>query len=191
MRKKNLFKVLFILLVIAWSVVVLYPTYNVAQLQKKAEVHYSRIQENTTLNRNEIRAALSSANLQLQVRNHFKGTNGTSLEAVINSDVQPLIELDHKIKLSEPKAIRLGLDLQGGTYLVYEVDLPQLMQNLAKAKDSEFETAIRKTFSRIQTTNEDFFDALLVVFEEQGLRLNRYFGGSRDSDEKVIEDLKA
>ncbi len=190
MRRKNLFKTLLILLVIGWSVVVLYPTYNVNRLQDKAEVHYEKIEDNTTLNRNEIKAGLSSANLQLQVRNSFKGTNGNSLEAVINSDVQPLIELDQKIKKAEPNAIPLGLDLQGGTYLVYEVDLPQLMQNLAKTKDSDFEAALHTIQSRVQSTNDDFFDILQKVFAEQGLHLNRYFGGSRDSDSKIIEALK-
>jgi preprotein translocase subunit SecD len=190
MRRKNLFKTLFILLVIGWSVVVLYPSFHVTQLENRAEEHYKKIEENTSLTRNEVKAALSSANLQLQVRNRFKGSDGTSLEGIVNSDVLPLIELDAKIKKEEPQAIRLGLDLQGGTYLVYEVDLPQLMQNLAKVKDEAFETTIRKTLTRTQTTNEDFFDALTEVFAEDNLRLNRYFGGSRDSDEKIIEDLK-
>lgn len=190
MRRKNLVRTLIILMVIGWSVVVLYPTYNVNQLESKAEVYYAKIQESTTLNRNEIRAALNSGNLQLQARNHFKGVDGADLDSFINANVQPLIELDDKIKEDEPKAIPLGLDLQGGTYLVYEVDLPQLMQNLAKAKDSDFEAAIQAITARVHSTNDDFFDILPAVFQEKGFRLNRYFGGTRDTDTKIIDDLK-
>ncbi len=190
MRRKNLFKTLIVLAVIAGSIIVLYPTYEVNQLKKKAEIHYKAVEENTTLSRNDIRAALNSANLQLLVRNHFTGANGNSLDAIIASDVQPLIELDHKIKLNEPKAIPLGLDLQGGTYLVYEVDMPQLLHSLAKTKDSDFEDAIRQIQTRVQTTNEDFFEVLPEVFAERNLRLNRYFGGSRDPDDKILDGLK-
>ncbi|MFQ6113231.1 MAG: protein translocase subunit SecD [bacterium] len=189
MRRRNLFKTLIILLAIVWSLVVLFPTFQLSQQRNKAELYYSKIEENTTLTRNAIKAALASGNLELQVRNHFKGTNGNSVDEVIG-DVKELVALDEKIIDNETKSIRLGLDLQGGTYLVYEVDLPQLLQTLTKINDSSFETALNKTIKRSQATNEDFFDVLLEVFREEQLRLSRYFGGSRDSDDKIIGQLK-
>jgi preprotein translocase subunit SecD len=189
MRRRNLFKTLIILLVIVWSVVVLFPTFQLSQQKDKAELYYSKIEENTSLTRNQIKAALALGNLELQVRNNFKGTNGNSVDEVIN-DVKKLIALDEKIADNETKSIKLGLDLQGGTYLVYEVDLPQLLQTLTKIKDSNFEAALNKIVKRVQSTNEDFFEVLPEVFRQEGLRLSRYFGGRRASEDEIIDELK-
>ena len=189
MRRKNLIKTLFIVIAVAWSLIALLPTYQLHNQNNEADNFYTIIEENTTLARNEIKAALASGNLELLVRNNFKGTDGNGVDDILD-DVKHLIALDEKISDNEAKAIKLGLDLQGGTYLVYEVDLPQLLQNLAKVKDRNFESAIKKTVEKVQTANEDFFDVLQEIFQEHQLRLRRYFGGARDSDETIITELK-
>ena len=189
MRRKNLFKTLIILTALIWSVIVLTPTYMLNQQKQEADNFYAAIEENTSLNRNDIKAALSSGNLELQVRNTFKGTNGNSVDALLE-DVNSLIEVNEKIEENEPKSIKLGLDLQGGTYLVYEVDLPKMLETLAKERDSDLDSGIKKTVARTRETNEDFFAALLEVCREDNLRLSRYFGRSRDSNEDIVSELK-
>ena len=173
MRKNNLLKTLLIVLVIGWSGVVLMPTFQLNQQQKTAEEYYKEIEEATSLTRNDIKAALSQGNLELQVRDTFKGTNGKSVEELLE-DVNALIELDEQIAENEPKSIKLGLDLQGGTYLAYEVDLPSLLESLSKQRDANFDAAIEEVKSRVNTQNEDFFDALQAVFQEKDMRLNRH-----------------
>jgi len=133
MRRKNLFKTLIILTALIWSVIVLTPTYMLNQQKQEADNFYAAIAENTTLNRNDIKAALSSGNLELQVRNTFKGTNGNGVDTLIE-DVNSLIEVNEKIEENEPQSIKLGLDLQGGTYLVYEVDLPKMFESRDRPK---------------------------------------------------------
>lgn len=189
MRRNNLFRTLIILLAIVWSVVVLFPTFQLQQQRDQAEQYYTTITENTALNRNDIKAALQSGNLELRVRDSFKGTNGKSLDDLM-ADVHKLIRLDEKIAENEPKSIKLGLDLQGGTYLVYEVDLPKLLENVTKERDVRFEDALEEVQRRVNTQGEDFFDALQLVFEEKGMRLNRYFGSRGDSDSDIINDLQ-
>jgi len=189
MRRKNIFKTLIILTALIWSVIVLTPTYMLNQQKQEADNFYAAIEENTSLNRNDIKAALSSGNLELQVRNTFKGTNGNSVDTLLE-DVNSLIEVNEKIEENEPKSIKLGLDLQGGTYLVYEVDLPKMLETLAKERDSDLDSGIKKTAARTRETNEDFFAALLEVCREDNLRLSRYFGRSRDSNEDIVSELK-
>ena len=189
MRRKNLFKTLIILTALIWSVIVLTPTYMLNQQKQEADNFYAAIEENTSLNRNDIKAALSSGNLELQVRNTFKGTNGNSVDTLLE-DVISLIKVNEKIEENEPKSIKLGLDLQGGTYLVYEVDLPKMLETLAKERDSDLDSGIKKTVARTRETNEDFFAALLEVCREDNLRLSRYFGRSRDSNEDIVSELK-
>ncbi|RMF66314.1 MAG: protein translocase subunit SecD [Calditrichaeota bacterium] len=189
MRRKNFFRTLIILLAVGWSLVVLFPTVQVTKEKKRAEKYYERIEENTDLSRNDIKAALSTGNLELVVRNHFKATDGKTVEDLME-DVKALTELDERIVKDESKAIKLGLDLQGGTYLVYEVDLKQLLLTVAKEKDENFEAALNETWNRVKSNNEDFFDALKIVFKERGLRMSRYFGRARDDDDKIIGDLR-
>jgi SecD/SecF fusion protein len=45
---------------------------------------------------------------------------------------------DNQIDYFESRSIKQGLDLKGGIYIVLEVDLPQLIDNLAKNKDNNF-----------------------------------------------------
>ena len=45
---------------------------------------------------------------------------------------------DEQIDHFESRSIKQGLDLKGGIYIVLEVDLPQLIDNLAKNKDNNF-----------------------------------------------------
>ena len=189
MRRKNIFKTLIILTALIWSVIVLTPTYMLNQQKQEADNFYAAIEENTSLNRNDIKAALSSGNLELQVRNTFKSTNGNSVDTLLE-DVISLIKVNEKIEENEPKSIKLGLDLQGGTYLVYEVDLPKMLETLAQERDSDLDSGIKKTVARTRETNEDFFAALLKVCREDNLRLSRYFGRSRDSNEDIVSDLK-
>jgi len=82
------------------------------------------------------------------------------------------------------------LDLQGGTYLVYEVDLPKMLETLAKERDSALDSGIKKTVARVRETNDDFFDTLLEICREDNLRLSRYFGRSRDSNQDIVSELK-
>lgn len=189
MRRNNLLKTLIILLAFVWSIVVLFPTFQLQQDKKTADSLFSKIEKNTSLKQDDIKTALSSGNLELRVRDEFKGSDSDSLNAVL-TDVNELTKIDEKIAKMETKSIKLGLDLQGGTYLVYEIDLPQLMTNLAKETDRTLEEIISETVKRIQTNNLDFFDELRKVFHEKGIAMNRYFGRTRDSDDKIIDDLK-
>ncbi len=189
MRRKNIFKTLIILTALIWSVIVLTPTYMLNQQKQEADNFYAAIEENTSLNRNDIKAALSSGNLELQVRNTFKSTNGNSVDTLLE-DVISLIKVNEKIEENEPKSIKLGLDLQGGTYLVYEVDLPKMLETLAQERDSDLDSGIKKTVARTRETNEDFFAALLEVCREDNLRLGGSFGRSRDSNEDIVSELK-
>ncbi|MFQ5648592.1 MAG: protein translocase subunit SecD [bacterium] len=189
MRRNNLLRTMIVLLAVAWSSIVLFPTFQLERQTDKAQKYYSEIESNTSLTTNDIKAALSSGNLELLVLNNFKGTDGKDVEELM-VDVRKLIELDEKIVENEPKSIKLGLDLQGGTYLVYEVDMPKLLENVTKERDADFEDALRKIKQRVNRENEDFFEALPVVFQEKGMRLSRYFGKRGDSDTEIISQLE-
>ncbi|MCK4830887.1 hypothetical protein KA005_85035, partial [bacterium] len=100
-------------------------------------------------------------------------------------------KLTSKIK----KSIRMGLDLQGGMYLVYEVDLPKLVELKAQdnnTKDAQLEAILKKTNEDLidQDESEKDFLTLLQRNFPEGVRLNKYWGEEDDSDDKVLEYLR-
>ena len=166
---RNLVKTLLVLGVVAWSLVVLYPTWQARQYTEQAEVHYQSIEQHTTLARNEINAALSSSSLELDVRDRLIDTTGGTLDGLLAA-VTALVELDEKRAGVEDNALVLGLDLQGGTYLVYEIDMPQLLRTIARESDEYLEQAITRTEALSRTEDADFFELLQDVFAEDSIR---------------------
>jgi preprotein translocase subunit SecD len=100
-------------------------------------------------------------------------------------------KLTSKIK----KSIRMGLDLQGGMYLVYEVDLPKLVELKAQdnnTKDAQLEAILKKTNEDLIDQDESEKDFLTLMQRNfpEGVRLNKYWGEEDDSDDKVLEYLR-
>jgi SecD/SecF fusion protein len=88
------------------------------------------------------------------------------------------------------KEIRLGLDLQGGMYLTYEIDLPELVSQMAENKDPIFEDLIDQVREDMNVRSEDFFDILMEKFSTEKVALHRYWGDRRDSDDKIKKFLQ-
>jgi preprotein translocase subunit SecD len=187
--RKNFLKILVILVVVGWSALSLMPTYQLAQNQKEADRYYQSIEENTKLARNEIKAALSTNSLELQVRDAFSASNGNTVEDLV-ADVNELVRLEERIDGFRSNAIKLGLDLQGGAYLVYEVDLPQLLYELAKQNNDILQNAIARARQRSIDENEDFFESFRFVFQQDSISLSRFFGSARQSDDEIIDHLR-
>jgi SecD/SecF fusion protein len=101
-------------------------------------------------------------------------------------------ELDDEGKLVPllEKGIRLGLDLQGGMYLTYEIDLPELVSQMAENKDPIFEDLMSQVREDMNVRSEDFFDILMEKFTTEKVALHRYWGDRRDSDDKIKKFLQ-
>ena len=114
--------------------------------------------------------------------------NLTPEEKSVMKEDGTLIELEQKI-------IKQGLDLKGGIYIVLEVDLPTLVNNLAINKDKRFENIIVNVRAQMDAVNADseldFFQLFQNEINNNGLRLHRYydvdFGGNVD---EIMASLK-
>jgi len=101
------------------------------------------------------------------------------------------LKLSGKYDKLQSKTIKLGLDLQGGVYLVLEVDLHQLLINLAKHKDDAFYKAMKEVENATgENPDLDYFTVLQQTFRKHHLRLNQYFGKVTQTDQEVINDLQ-
>ena len=89
-------------------------------------------------------------------------------------------------------AINLGLDLQGGMYVLLETDIPKLVEKIANKKTEELRNAIQEANNRSINNQTDFFVEFLFVSNEMELRLFRNYSNlatTRDN-ESVVRELK-
>jgi len=89
-------------------------------------------------------------------------------------------------------AINLGLDLQGGMYVLLETDIPTLVEKLAGKKTEELKDAIREADNRSIRNQTDFFNEFLFVANSRNLRLVRNYTNlaTRRDNESVVDELK-
>ncbi len=189
MQRNNLLRTIIIVLAVSWSLWQLYPTFTVGGQKQEAESYFTKIEQQTGLQRDEINEALNAGQLAQRVSARLRDKSPANLQA-ISKDAAALIALHDKISRNDAKAIKRGLDLQGGTYLVYETDLPQLMRDVAKNKDARFEEIMKELDQVAATPNADYFAALQQKFSAAGIRLSRYFGSRAQTDGQIIDELK-
>jgi SecD/SecF fusion protein len=98
---------------------------------------------------------------------------------------------DKEKKASYKKdTIKLGLDLQGGMYLTYEIDLPDLFTQISERKNIELNEIMSEVKAELNVRPEDFFVLLTEAFKKRELKLNKYWGEEGESDELVISTME-
>ena len=96
------------------------------------------------------------------------------------------------MKSLRSKSINLGLDLQGGMYVLLEAEIPTLVRKLASKKPDELMKTITDAEQRATNLQTDFFDEFETLANNRELRLIRYYtdlSTSRDNG-SVISALK-
>ncbi|MDP2210092.1 MAG: protein translocase subunit SecD [Bacteroidota bacterium] len=112
------------------------------------------------------------------------------LTSMVGEDsVKYLEQNELAIREARMKRIKLGLDLQGGMRVVLEVNIPKLLEDLAKNKDETFNTVINEVHAETKVSDQPITGILLRKFEERGIRLSRYYGSIRDNNEEIISKL--
>jgi SecD/SecF fusion protein len=87
--------------------------------------------------------------------------------------------------------IKLGLDLQGGMYVIMEVDVEKLLQDLAKWKDDTFNKILNESVETSKSSDESLIDIFDAALKDKGLSLKAYYGEIRDDDSKIKKDLSS
>jgi SecD/SecF fusion protein len=88
------------------------------------------------------------------------------------------------------KRMKLGLDLQGGMRVVLEVDVIQLLDDLAKNKDDKFRSIIKEVRNETAVNDISVISAFTKKFIADTIRLSRYYGSIRDDDAKITSRLE-
>jgi len=96
---------------------------------------------------------------------------------------------DEQVDHFESRSIKQGLDLKGGIYIVLEVDLPQLIDNLAKNKDNNFNEFLGELKSEYNNSSSDFFTVFESLADDKNLKLPRYFINYGKTKDQIITQL--
>ncbi|CAN5582849.1 hypothetical protein BH10BAC5_BH10BAC5_06200 [soil metagenome] len=97
-----------------------------------------------------------------------------------------------KLRSVRDKRLKLGLDLKGGMYVVIDVDVIKLIEDLAKKKDDQFNTIItelRNDYNIKSITDEQIMDSFKKKLAAKNLTLKSYYGEIRDDESSVEKKL--
>lgn len=83
------------------------------------------------------------------------------------------------------KRIKLGLDLKGGMYVVLDVDIIKLLEDMAKKKDEQLTVILADLKETSKNNDELILESFKIKLKEKGLSLKSYYGELRDSDADI------
>ena len=168
--KEFRFRIIMIVGVLAFSIYLLYPTFadiqNSNMIEKELTIYKeSLLQSNPQISDNELSDLL-----------------------LIKED--SVFISDPSIRDNRDKRMKLGLDLQGGMYLVMEVNTAKLLEKLVKTPDEEFMGYLKAAEEASKVSDEEIVSLLAANIQASGKRLSRYFGSIREEDSEIIARLQ-
>jgi SecD/SecF fusion protein len=109
----------------------------------------------------------------------------------LSAEEKEAMDLRGQLAPLEAEIIKRGLDLQGGMHLVLEVNIPKLVENMARTKTQSF-YALMDTVKKLDaaTEEDDFFNLLLTEANRRDFKLSRHFPGRAVQNEEVIVNLR-
>lgn len=191
MKKRNpLFRIVLVVALILLAAYYLYPTLRYEQLKKDEAEHFAALSSASNLDLTTISQDVYVGEIDL--RNSIAGWD--TLNSMVKQDVTDKLDFlkgpfKEKIDGVRYKAIRRGLDLQGGMRMVLEVDLVKLLDNLAQRKDETFDNLLTTIDSLTQNPNLSFYQTVQDVFADADIPLARYFLNPRASDREIVDYL--
>ncbi|MBU1095589.1 MAG: protein translocase subunit SecD [Ignavibacteriae bacterium HGW-Ignavibacteriae-2] len=168
--KEFRFRIFIIVAFVALSVYLLYPTYADYTNNKEIQSTVSLIEKNIKVSQPTI--------------------SKNKLESILEFKEDSIRVADPSIRENREKRVKLGLDLQGGMYLVMEVNTAKLLENLVKNPDDEFKAILSEAEADARITDENIVSILAQKIQAKGKRLSRYFGTIRDEDADIITKLQ-
>ncbi len=182
-------RVILLLVVIGIGAYYLYPTLKYEQLSNQEIVLLTELSESSGLSLARLGTDIYRDDVDLQAE-----IDAAPIDTLRKIEAKEKLaflrgEFAEDIKNYRPKAIKRGLDLQGGMYLVLEVDLVAMLDNTAKGKDEVYDKIMTELRERSRTSDADIFEILRALAAREKASLSRYWGEPGQSDDTVLGDL--
>ena len=190
-QRKLTFRLIIVALVLVAAAYFLYPTLRYEALRNQEQedarwisqqmgVSYSYVIENIYKDQSILREKLEE----------LDNINPDDKAAISERLIYVQGAMQEKALKYRKKAIKRGLDLQGGMHLVLEVDLVEFLHNAARQRDSKL-TELLSEIEGILALDPtaDFNSVVVDVFDRAGVNLSQYFGEAGESPKTVLEEL--
>ena len=96
-----------------------------------------------------------------------------------------------EITKARDNRLKLGLDLQGGMYVVLDVDIVKLLEDMAVRKDDQLLAVLAEVKEATKTSDELIFDTFKAKLAAKGLTLKNYYGETRDTESDIEAKLSS
>jgi SecD/SecF fusion protein len=94
-----------------------------------------------------------------------------------------------QLRKAREDRIKLGLDLKGGMYVVLDVDVIKLLEDMANQKDETLIAVLAEVSG--EASDEEVLDVLKRKLQERNITLKAYYGGVRDTEDDVESTLRS
>ncbi len=181
-------RAIIITLVLLAGLFYLYPTFRYSQLKTREEAEAQVIAQKMGVSFPFVIEALYREDAVLLDKLNSLTDLDASTKADIGSRITKIQTL-HRDQMAglRKKAIKQGLDLQGGMHLVLEVDVVQLMRNLARQRDARLDKLLGTIQQQLNDdATRDFETVVVDVFDAEDVKLSQYYGEAGESNTTVI-----
>ncbi|HRI85388.1 MAG TPA: protein translocase subunit SecD [Ignavibacteria bacterium] len=96
-----------------------------------------------------------------------------------------------KLNDARDKRLKLGLDLKGGMYVVMDVDIVKLLEDMSDKKDDLLVTILAEVKEASKDNDEIILETFKTKLGERGLNLKTYYGEIRDTESDVESRLNS
>ena len=167
--KELRFRIILIIAAIGLSLYLLYPTYQDYQNNKAVAVQLQSLQES--------------------IKKSHPSISEAELKDLLAAKKDSILASNPKYRWAREKRVKLGLDLQGGMYLVMEVNTAKLLEKLAKEPDNQFKQILKASEDESRKSDENVVAIFTRKMKEKNIRLSRYFGSIREDDNTIENRL--
>ncbi|AFN75095.1 Preprotein translocase subunit SecD [Melioribacter roseus P3M-2] len=140
--------------------------------------------------KNNVDVSETLVHLEDSLKESSPNLTPTEIRELITAKKDSILANTPEYRSAREKRIKLGLDLQGGMYLVMEVNTAKLLERLAKDPDEQFFEILKQAEAESQLSDENVVTILARLMQEKNIRLSRYFGSIREDDAQIIARLQ-
>ncbi len=124
------------------------------------------------------------------IKNSNPAISNIELQDIISVKRDSILTTNEDYKSAREKRVKLGLDLQGGMYIVMEVNTAKLLERLVKDPDAQFTQILKEAENESKLTDENVVSIFARKMNEKSVRMSRYFGTIREDDAKITSQLQ-
>ncbi len=188
--KQHRFRIIVVVVLLVLGGYLLYPTLRYEQLSQKESELLTQLSVTSGIPLSRLASDIYRDDVDLVGEIQTSNLSEMDKTSAIDQINYMRGDFAKSLQSNRSLAIKRGLDLQGGMYLVLEVDLLELLRNSAKGKDDQYEALMREVAPAAKGADADVFDELASAAKRMNVSLNRYWGSAGQTDDEIVSDLR-